>query len=136
MNRCNPLRLAVVLAVVAGALAAASPAAAKLAGPNCTWNPKYGCAWFDAKGDRFYVCDYYSDGNAVVVQYVYERRGGVSTGYAVSRGRAVSQTRKGRACPLDRENHRENARFRARVCLADRGNVIEPTCGGWWKSRF
>jgi hypothetical protein len=55
------------------------------------------------------------------------------------RGRGAGDS----ACPLDDENHGENARFRARVCLAKyarrggkRLDVIEPTCGGWFKSRF
>jgi hypothetical protein len=129
------------LLVAVVALLATAPAApaAKLNGPNCTWNPKFGCAWFDHEGDEFYVCDYNSDGNSVVVQY----RFGGKTNYAISRGRAVPQTTKGRDCPLDREKNPEGRRFRARVCLADNAppggkpiDVLEVTCGGWWRARF
>jgi hypothetical protein len=142
MNIYNALA-SLLVAVAVSLIGTASASAAALNGPNCTWNPKYGCAWFDHKGDEFYVCDYNSDGNSVVVQYQYETKRGTKTGYAISRGRAVSQTRKGRACPLDRENHAEGSRFVARVCMADNArkggkpiDVLEVTCGGWWRARF
>jgi hypothetical protein len=138
MNVYNPLA-SLLLAVAVLLIGTASASAATLNGPNCTWNPSYGCAWFDHQGDEFYVCDYNSDGNSVVVQYQY----GGKTGYAISRGRAVPQTTKGRACPLDREKQPEGRRFRARVCMADNAqpggkpiNVLEVTCGGWWRARF
>jgi hypothetical protein len=142
MNVFNPLG-ALLLAATVLLVGTAPAAAAPLNGPNCTWNPTYGCAWFDHEGDEFYVCDYNSDGNSVVVQYQYETRNGTDTGYAISRGRAVPQSTKGRACPLDRENHAEGSRFVARVCMAIYAkpggkpiDVLERTCGGWWRARF
>ena len=138
MNVYNPLA-ALLLAVAVLLVGTAPASAAPLNGPNCTWNPTYGCAWFDHEGDEFYVCDYNSDGNHVVVQYQY----GGKTGYAISRGYAVPQATKGLECPLDREKQPEGRRFRARVCMAAYAkpggrpiDVLETTCGGWWKARF
>jgi hypothetical protein len=142
-----PQRRSFMVAVLTAAVAllawTATAPAAPLVGPNCTWNPQYGCAWFDRGGDEFYVCDYVSDGNSVVAQYVYMKGGTVRTGYARSKGHAVSSITKGRDCSRNVENHAENSRFRARTCMAYNAKpggkpivVLETTCGGWWNGRF
>jgi hypothetical protein len=137
------LLIAALIAAAAMMASTATASAAPLVGPNCTWNPKYGCAWFDHEGDEFYVCDYVSDGNAVVAQYVYEQGGKLRTAYARSKGFAVPGTTKGRDCSHNVENHAEGSRFTARTCMAYNSKpggkpivVIETTCGGWWKGAF
>jgi hypothetical protein len=81
--------------------------------------------WFEADGDRFAVCDNWSDG-AGAIGYWKVGRGGNVHDIKYSGGSSGAD-----ACNDDNTNVPEASYVYIKVCVRNNGNVVNGTCSEW-----